>query len=468
VTATTGADRFDALSRWARERAEQLGVPGGAIGIADAGSEHLSVFGVTAVDEPTPITPTTVFRLASMTKVFTATLVMRLVHDGLVELDRPIRAWIGSPRLASSEVADNLTLRHLMAHTGGWLDDPLMEIPDPRTDPDALARLPQLTPLGSTWSYSTTGYFLAGLVVEAVSGMPFSEAMASFLTRPLGLTRTGFDTEAAATYRVAVGHHRAGRNVEPVRPWPPRRWDEAAQGLYSTPADLLALARFHLSDGHGPGGRTLLTAAELREMRSKQVADGSRGLGWVLQDVGGVRLFGHPGGLYGYASDLLLSYAEGFALLVITNVGSHALDREVLPRALEDYFGKTSTPVEPEPRSRSELAAYAGRYVSVSRDLVVSPTEDGFLAVQVIRRRDTGADGVIRVNRPAAIKVGLYGEDRVVELDGTGRGDARGQFLRDEDGRVVLLRFPTFLHVRHPSAIALPDWLAEPADSEPR
>src|SRR5438309_6648692 len=137
---------------------ERLQVPGVAVGVLRAGDETHEGFGVTSVEDPLPVDATTLFQIGSITKTFTATAVMRLVEQGKLDLDVPVRAYLPELRLASEEVAARVTLRHALTHVSGWPGD-LFEDQGPGDDAirlmvNQIARLPQLTGLGEVWSYN--------------------------------------------------------------------------------------------------------------------------------------------------------------------------------------------------------------------------------------------------------------------------------------------------------------------------
>src|SRR5688500_12370281 len=103
------------------ELMERFGVPGVALGVMSAGGEDVSAYGITSIDNPLPIQPTTLFQIGSITKTITATAIMRLVEQGRVELEAPIRRYLPEFRLPDGEVAERATVRHLVTHTGGWV-----------------------------------------------------------------------------------------------------------------------------------------------------------------------------------------------------------------------------------------------------------------------------------------------------------------------------------------------------------
>jgi CubicO group peptidase (beta-lactamase class C family) len=159
-TAATAAvpPDFEPLHQQIEEAMRRLHVPGVSLGVLYEGQVHTAGFGVTNVDVPGPVTPETLFQIGSITKTVTATAIMRLVEEGKLALDTPIRTYVPDLALADESVAERVTLRHLLTHTAGWEGDLVLTLNTGRGD-DALARLmgrmtevEQVTPLGSVWS----------------------------------------------------------------------------------------------------------------------------------------------------------------------------------------------------------------------------------------------------------------------------------------------------------------------------
>src|SRR5438874_46411 len=115
--------KFRELCAQVTEDRERLHVPGVVVGTLYEGTEQIQGFGVTNSDHPLPVTTTTLFQIGSITKTFVGTLVMRLVEQGRVTLDAPLRTWLPELRLTDPSAAERVTLRHLLTHTGGWVGD---------------------------------------------------------------------------------------------------------------------------------------------------------------------------------------------------------------------------------------------------------------------------------------------------------------------------------------------------------
>src|SRR5947208_280643 len=266
---------FEDICSAVRGAMEETQTPGVAVGLLHKGEEHVAGFGVTSLENPLEVTPGTLFQIGSITKKFTGTAAMRLVEQGSLDLDAPLRTYLPDLKLSDEDVAARVTMRHLLTYTGGWIGD---HFEDFGAGDDALARmcesmstLPQLTPLGDVWSYSNSGFYLAGRVLEVVTGKPYELVVQEFVLDPLELEQTFFFAEDVMTRRFAVGHHRNEDGPPTVaRPWPIGRAHHPAGGLASTVRDLLRYARFHMGDGEG-----ILTRASLDEMQRVQFESGS-------------------------------------------------------------------------------------------------------------------------------------------------------------------------------------------------
>jgi CubicO group peptidase (beta-lactamase class C family) len=169
-------------------------VPGVSVGLILNGEEFVQGFGVTSLEHPLPVTIDTLFQNGSRTKTITATAVMRLVEQGLLELDKPVKAYVKHFRVKDKFASDKVTVRQLLDHTSGWVGDYIENTGD---GDDALAKytanmanLKQLTPLGEVWSYNSSAFSLAGYVIESVTKKPYEQAVRDLVLEPLGLSNS--------------------------------------------------------------------------------------------------------------------------------------------------------------------------------------------------------------------------------------------------------------------------------------
>src|SRR5262245_5789600 len=206
----TADPKFKKLCEQSVAAMQRIQVPSVAVGVVDGDAEHIAGFGVTSVDHPLPVDADTLFQIGSTTKTVTGTVAMRLVEQGRLDLDAPIRTYLPGLRLADETAAAGVTLRPLFSHTGGWVGD---YFDDLGNGDDALAKiverkveLPQVTPLGAIWSYNNAGFYLAGRVIEVAAGKSYEAAVQELVLGPLGMTNSFFFAADAITRRVAVGH----------------------------------------------------------------------------------------------------------------------------------------------------------------------------------------------------------------------------------------------------------------------
>lgn len=433
---------------------ERLSIPGVAVGVLAGDQELAAGFGVTSVENPLPVTPDTLFQIGSITKTFVATAVMRLVEDGKLDLDAPVRTWLPDLRLCDDGVAQRVTLRHLLTHTGGWVGDYFNDF---GSGDDALARmvaevakLPQLTPLGDHYSYNNAGFYLAGRVLEAVTGTPFEQTIKEWVLDPLGMNRSFFSPGEVMTHRFVVGHEAIDKQPKVARPWPIGRAVHAAGGLVATVHELFRYARFHMGDGTAANGARLLSQESIAAMRTPRVpASGVQhiGLSWFITDLDGTRMISHGGGTHGQVTHLAIVPERKFAVAILTNSDQGGtLIYPLLDRALSLYLDLDNPKATPVDVPQDRLQAFAGRYDSALTGAEITPGE-GLLVLQAFDKGGFPTPDMPPGPPLPPVRLAFYAEDRVVGLDEPYK-DARGEFLRGPDGRIAWLRVSGRLHRR--------------------
>lgn len=265
------------------------------------------------------------YRIGSITKTFTAVLVLRLRDEGLLDLGDPLEKHVPGTGAGEATVAE------LLAHTSGLAAEspaPWWERTPGSLRPelaDVLGDQPFLHPVGRRFHYSNPGYTLLGALVEKLRGAPWEEVLWREVLEPLGLDRTGAHAEAP---------HAGGWAVHPwadvMLPEPAEdlgRMAPAGQ-LWSTTADLARFATFLVK-----GDDRVLSAETVREMRTPaapaetaDVADGATyGLGMQIQQRHGRLLVGHSGSLPGFLANLTISVVDDVAAVVLANCTSGPL-----------------------------------------------------------------------------------------------------------------------------------------------
>jgi CubicO group peptidase (beta-lactamase class C family) len=431
---------FDDLCAALESALAETATPGAAVGLLREGEEHVAGFGVTSVESPLEVTPETLFQIGSITKTFTGTVAMILVERGELDLDAPVRRYLPKLRLEDEQVAARVTMRHLLTHTAGWVGD---WFADHGNGDDALermvadlARLPQLTPLGDVWSYNNAGFYLAGRVIEVVTGESYEQVVGDLLLEPLGLDQTLIFAEDVMTRRFAVGHHRNDSGPPTVaRPWAIGRAHHAAGGLSSTVRDLLRYARFHLSEGE-----SILTRASLDELRRPSVRAesifGWVGITWSVDDATGVRVVSHGGGTNGQVSWLAFLPEQESAFAIVTN---HQRGGEVIAAAKAVLLEAVGAKSPERIAVVLDPAEYLGMYGSPLVDVDLRADEDGMELV-IRHRGGFPAEDSPPMPDPPPVPVAFYERDKLFVPEGPEK-DSEAEFLRGPDGRIAWLRF---------------------------
>ncbi len=437
------SDRWDRLCEFTEKKRLEHKVPGVLVGVLQDGEVITTGFGVTNVDHPLDVTPDTLFQIGSITKTFTGTLIMKLVEEGLIDLDAPVRTYLPSFKVADEQVSAGVTIQHLLTHTSGWFGD-FFHDSGPGDDAGAkyvadMADLEQLAPLGQVWSYNNAGFYLAGHIIETVTGQPYQQVLRSKVLEPLGLEHIFFDPGDVITHRFATGHN----DMQVARPWSLPRAAYPAGGITTSISDLLAYAGFHMGDGSIPNGKRLLRRESLAQMQIPQVTvwkKESWGLAWSVNDTYGDRLVSHGGGTTGQVSLLILVPERQFAVAVFTNAGEGGqVTLSVTRWILDEYLGIKISDPEPLDVGEAELYPYVGSYTRPFMDIHLGLL-GGRLIGQVIYKRGFPAKDSPVPPPPPPFTLDLCEKDRLVVLDGPGKSGT-ADILRREDGAIGWLRY---------------------------
>jgi CubicO group peptidase (beta-lactamase class C family) len=308
-------------------------VPGAVLAVLDGDEVDAWATGVTNVATGVETTTDTLFQIGSITKVWTATLVMQLVDEGAVKLDAPVRTYLHDLRFADDDATEHVTIRHLLSHTSG-VDGDFFE--DFGRGLDAVARYvtacsaaPSVFAPGALWSYCNLGFVVLGRVVEVVTGAPWHSVLRDRLVTPLGLAAPLALAEEAIVFRTAVGHLRNRVSGEPERTsqWQLAQATAPAGGTPCASArDLLVLARMHIEGGRAQDGTAVLSEAGAEAMQELLVDVPTLpgriegwGLGWQLERWDGDRIVGHGGSTIGQSAMLKIAPDRRFAVAMVTN-----------------------------------------------------------------------------------------------------------------------------------------------------
>jgi CubicO group peptidase (beta-lactamase class C family) len=341
------------------------------------------------------VTGDSLFQIGSITKIWTSTMIMQLVDEGLLSLDATIADVLPGIQIGADDIGGQVTVRHLLTHTSG-LDGDIFTDTGRGDDcielyVSELAKAPSTYAPGTAYSYCNSGFVLLGRIIEVLDGQSWDESLRERLIGPLALSQTVTLPEQAILHRAAVGHHRDGT---PVRLWSlPRSFGPA--GLITAAAsDLLAFARLHLDGGIAPDGKRLLSEVAVSAMQGPQapIPDFSTpgtaiGLGWRLNQWGERTVIGHDGDTVGQSAYLRIDPEARVAACLLTNSAeSGPLFRELFNEVFGTLAGVGMPEVPYPATSRGPGATdivperYVGRYERTSRRFDVS-LRDGQLHV---------------------------------------------------------------------------------------
>ncbi|MGV9242266.1 serine hydrolase domain-containing protein [Streptomyces sp. NPDC003710] len=380
------------------------------------------------------------YRIGSITKTFTAVLVMRLRDEGVLDLGDPLEKHL--PGTGAGEA----TIAELLAHTGGLAAEspaPWWERTPGSLRPelaDVLGPQPLLQAAGRGFHYSNPGYTLLGALVEELRGAPWEEVLRREVLEPLGLHRTSTRPQAP---------HAGGWAVHPwadvMLPEPAEdlgRMAPAGQ-LWSTTGDLARFAAFLAK-----GDDRVLSAASLLEMRTPaappQAADVAAGyaycLGLEIRSSGGRLLVGHTGSLPGFLACLTLSVEDDVAAVVLANCTSGPLLSVAaadLVRVVAEAEPRIPGPWRPLRDVDPAVLELVGQWYWGTQGFALRYTADGLVSLEPL----TGAGRRSRFR--------ANGDGTWTGLEGYYTGE-RLQAVRRADGSVSHLDLGSFVFTRQP------------------
>jgi len=283
-------------------------------------------------------TPDSIFQIGSITKVFTASLVMQLVDEGRVELDRPVKHYLSDFQIADPGATKTITVRQLLNHTNGMMGDFFPD--DAHAEGNLIARyvdrcnlLPQIHPPGDQYSYSNAAFAIAGRLIEVVLGISWFTAIENRIFKPLGMQTAVARPTEVLRFSTAMGH---ALSSESSTKW--RLADECYLTLGQAPAgstlmmsasDVLKFAKAHLDHGQTETGDSWLSSNAVDQMQESHfklpplssVFDQFVGIAWgklVFKQSGAI-MVSHNGATLGFESMLRLIPEQNLAFSVLVN-----------------------------------------------------------------------------------------------------------------------------------------------------
>ena len=336
---------FPAIDQAIRDFLQRDHIPGAAWGVVvDGKLVHVGTAGVRDIATNAPVTADTVFRIASMTKSFTAMAVMKLRDEGKLSLDDPAERYVPELKGLKYPTTDSprITVRHLLSHAEGFPED------NPWGDQQLAATeeefsvmmrrgIPFSTAPGTAYEYSNYGFAILGRIVQNVAKIPYRQYIANEILQPLGMTSTTLEPRSVAADRLAHGYR-----------WEDQQWKEEPQlpdgafgamgGMLTSLNDLAKYVSAYVAawpPRDGPASAPI-SRASLREMQqvwrpspasvtrspngALQLNAGGYGFGLrVSQTCDFNHVVAHSGGLPGFGSQMRWLPDYGVALIAMGN-----------------------------------------------------------------------------------------------------------------------------------------------------
>jgi CubicO group peptidase (beta-lactamase class C family) len=334
-------------------------------------------YGFANLEWDVPNTPTTKFRLGSITKQFTAASILLLEEQGKLKVEDPVKKYMPDAPAAW----DKITIFHVLTHTSGipsFTGFPDFESHEAQaTTPEKLVEWFRDKPLefepGTKWNYSNSGYVLLGYLIEKISGESYSEFVQQNIFTPLGMKDSGYDSNSAIIAHRAAGYT-PGKSGAVNAGFVHMSIPFSAGALYSTTEDLLRWEQ-------GLFGGKVLTAASLAKMTTPFKQDYAFGLGVSTQN--GHKMIAHDGGIQGFNTALAYYPDDKLVVAVLANVNGPA--GQIAGNLAKVALGeKVVLPTERKEITLSPqiLKQYVGTYELTPKFSLAITLEDGQLISQ--------------------------------------------------------------------------------------
>ena len=424
-----------ALDSTLRAEMRESRAPGAAIAVVVGDRVAFARgYGATSTEGGVPVTPATLFRIGSTTKMFTGMTALRLAEAGRLSLARPIGEYAEGLGAALRPV----TLHQLLTHTAGLVN---LAAGDGPHDPPALGarvrtwRADELfAQPGAVYSYSGPGYWLAGYAIEQAGGRWFDELVDSLVLAPVGMTRSTFRPHEALTHPLALDHRVGPDGVaRVVRPFPDDVTTWASGSLFSSAEELARFAIALLNDGRVEGAPALPPAAVRAILAPKApIPGGDCAYTYGLQSCAerGTRVVSHAGFRGGTGSIVTLVPQHGVAVIVLANRNGGIFARTA-ERALDLLLPST---VAAAARAADATAPTARTFDAAARRRLAGTYVNGADTLRLVERDGTLAYRY--ASQESATRPGPGGE--VLVLDAQGRA-AQRFFTVPERGEVRFL-----------------------------
>lgn len=366
------------LDGYVGHQLEDYDIPGATVSVVKDGKVLFAKgYGQADVKRKEPVSADgTLFRIASISKLFAATSVMQLVQEGRLDLDTDVNAYLDGFEVPNTYPGRPVTLRHLLTHTAGFEEHYTGSGARGASDVEPLkeyvsTQMPaRVRPPGEMTAYSNYGMSLAGYIVQEVSGMPYERYVEENVTGPLGMKSTAIaQPPSGLKERLATGYEVEGG--EPVaRPY--EYFDDVpAGGVSTTVADMARFMIAHLQNGRY-GEARILDEDTAKEMHERHFAGYPRldgiAYGFQEQTINGERTIQHGGNLDQFHAMLALVPEHDAGLFVAYNSygdGGDLAEYELLQAFMDRYYPEAPLQaLDPSRGDAEDAASVAGSYIA--------------------------------------------------------------------------------------------------------
>ena len=319
--AQVNQDSFKKLDGLFSEQVKNKKSPSYSVAVVQNGVvAYAKSFGMANLEDEVSAAPNTVYRIGSITKQFTATMIMQLVNEGKLKVDDLLETILTDMPKAWAKV----TVKNLLNHTSGIKS--YTEIPDlfagdamKPTTPAGIIKKVDALPMdfepGAKWHYNNTGYELLGMIIEKLDKRPYAESLSARILKPLGMDHTYFTSESKVIQHRAQGYSWEKIGFEHAH-YLNMDWPYAAGSIEST---VLDLAKWDAA----LYGEKVLPQAVLQQMWTPTtLSDGTTekyGFGWQLETMNGKPIVMHGGGIHGFTTFIRRCPSLGITVIVLTN-----------------------------------------------------------------------------------------------------------------------------------------------------
>lgn len=429
---------------WIGEQMAYRALPGVAVGlIHDQKLVYSRGFGFADEKKAKPVTPATLFRMASHTKLFTAIAILQLRDQGKLRLDDPVSRHL--PWFAIQPATDDdgeITIEHLITHGSGlpreaatdyWND---FRFPTKAEVMKTVSTQKAAFAPDTRWKYSNLAVSLAGYIVEQLSGESYDAYMEKNIFRPLGMSSSSIGVPESRRGDLALGFgRRMPDNSRKLMPLTDCRGIDPAAGLTSNVEDMARFVALQFRGGKA-GGSQILKGSTLREMHRVRMLENNwqsgNGLGFAVRRNKEKTWVGHGGSLAGYKTQTWANITDKVGIVVLTN-GDDSRPDAIASRGLDligEAIAKAAAPPAKPPLWDVSWSRFAGLYRTLWGDSQVVELNNSLVMFD-----PTGDD-------PSAQQKLIPQGNGVFKLDGPTGGGAIGELVTflEENGRVTGMR----------------------------